>query len=76
MIHQIEFEEAKTNLRALMDAALKGEKVFIKKNNHFGIQLVPRELPTSKRLFGSAKGLIEIMDDFDAPLDDFNEYIK
>lgn len=28
-----------------------------------------------KRQFGSAKGLIKISDDFDAPLDDFEEYM-
>ncbi len=28
-----------------------------------------------KRQFGSAKGLINIADDFDAPLEDFKEYM-
>lgn len=28
-----------------------------------------------KRQFGSAKGLIKISDDFDAPLEDFKEYM-
>lgn len=28
-----------------------------------------------KRQFGSAKGLIKISDDFDAPLNDFKEYM-
>lgn len=27
-----------------------------------------------KRVFGSAKGLIKIADDFDAPLEDFKDY--
>jgi hypothetical protein len=27
-----------------------------------------------KRVFGSAKGLIKLADDFDAPLDDFGDY--
>ena len=31
MIHQIGFEEAKTNLLDLIEAAIKGEQVFIKK---------------------------------------------
>jgi hypothetical protein len=33
-------------------------------------------MPESKPHFGSAKGLVTFMsDDFDAPLDDFNEYM-
>ena len=74
MIHQIDFEEAKDHLRDLIEAALKGEQVFIKKDNHFGVQLVPRELPKFHRQFGSAKGKIEMADDFDAPLDDLQAY--
>jgi len=31
-------------------------------------------LKTKKRVFGSAKGLIKIADDFDAPLEDFGDY--
>ena len=76
MIHQIGFEEAKTNLLDLIEAAIKGEQVFIKKDSRFGVQLVPRELPQLKRQFGSAKGLIKMDDDFDAPLDDFREHEK
>ncbi len=76
MIHQIDYEEAKISLYDLIESAINGEKIFIKTNNNFGVQLVPRELPKPKRQFGSAKGLIEIADDFDAPLDDFHEYTK
>ena len=35
----------------------------------------PRERPR-KRTFGSAKGLIEMADDFDEPLEDFREYME
>ncbi len=31
--------------------------------------------PRRQRIFGSAKGLIRIADDFDEPLDDFQEYM-
>lgn len=72
MIHQIDFEEAKDHLRYLIEAALKGEQVFIKKDNHLGVQLVPRKLPKFHRQFGSAKGLIKISDDFDEPFDAYD----
>jgi prevent-host-death family protein len=31
--------------------------------------------PQKRRQFGSAKGLIKMSDDFDAPLEDFKEYM-
>jgi antitoxin (DNA-binding transcriptional repressor) of toxin-antitoxin stability system len=74
MIHQYTTSEAKKRLKDLVDAALRGETVRIVKDNHSGVELVP--LPPSKgpRKFGSAKGLIIMSDDFNAPLADFDEY--
>ena len=74
MMQQVGFEEAKKKLRDLIEAAITGEQVFIKKDNHFGVQLVPCKLPKTKRQFGSAKGLIKMANNFNAPLDDFNKY--
>lgn len=37
--------------------------------------LVKHQINTSERKPGLAKGLIQISDDFDAPLDDFREYM-
>ena len=40
-------------------------------------QLQINKKPASKRQYGCMKGLIVSMaDDFDAPLDDFNEYMQ
>jgi Protein of unknown function (DUF2281) len=36
----------------------------------------PKSLPTKRRQFGCAKGKIKMASDFDAPLDDFNEYMS
>jgi hypothetical protein len=32
-------------------------------------------IPRAPRVFGSARGLFRIADDFDAPLDEFREYM-
>ncbi len=34
-----------------------------------------REISITEREFGYAKGQVRLSDDFDAPLDDFNEYM-
>ncbi len=38
-------------------------------------RFVKLDKPKHKRQFGSAKGLIAMADDFDEPLDDFQEYM-
>ena len=73
---QISLEEAQLKLPDLVNAVLQGEKVYIQKDNKKIIQLLPviSDRPSPK--FGNAKGLIEMADDFDAPLTDFNEYMQ
>lgn len=72
---QVTLDEAKEQLPALIEAALGGEEVLITRNGH-SVRLVPCE-EKPRRKAGSAKGLITyIADDFDAPLEDFKEYME
>ena len=76
MIHT-NLDEARVHLRALLDAALRGEQVFIASEDTEGtqiVQLVAVKRHARRPRFGSARGLISVADDFDAPLDDFAEY--
>ena len=66
-MHKVKLDEAKIRLLDLVEAAIKGEDVFILKDNQQTVQLVPVELPKRRPQFGNAKGLIEMTDDF-APL--------
>ena len=71
---QVNIHEAKTNLSKLIDKVLKGESVIISKSNKPVVKLVLVDEMKNKRCLGTAKGLINISDDFDAPLDEFKEY--
>ena len=75
MIHQIKQSELPKKLWTLVDAALRGEPVFITRDDQSMVQLVPLKLNLHSRKAGSAKGMVKMFDDFDAPLDDFAEYI-
>jgi len=55
---------------------MQGKEVFIVKDTSQMVQLVPVEPPIRHAQFGSAKGLIELAADFDAPLDDLDEYMS
>ncbi len=66
-------DEAQTHLAQLVEAAAAGEEIFIT-NQGVSVQLVPRAMQKRARQFGSARGLISLSPDFDAPLNDFIEY--
>ncbi|MFH1859673.1 MAG: type II toxin-antitoxin system prevent-host-death family antitoxin [bacterium] len=74
-MYQISANEAKTHLSNLIDAAIRGEEVLIK-NHQWIVRLVPVEESKWCPRFGSARGLIEMANDFDAPLVDFEEYMS
>jgi len=73
-MHQVNIEEAKDHLPDLIDAAVKGEEIVITKDDQHRVKLVPIQNTKARPQFGSGKGLITMSDDFDAPLEDFEEY--
>ena len=75
-MHKIDLEEAKKHLSDLIDTAVKGEEVIITKDDQHIVKLVPISATKPHPQFGSAKGLITMSDDFDEPLEDFEEYMK
>ncbi len=76
-MHQVTLEEAGNKLSQLIEQANNGEEIVITRDNIAVAKLVPvlaRDKP--RRQPGSAKGIITYMaDDFDAPLDDFKDYM-
>ncbi len=73
---QLNIAEAKAHFSEIIQKALLGEEVIIAKGNHPIVKIVPLVSPTNKRIPGSGKGqLIQMAEDFDAPLEDFKEYM-
>jgi prevent-host-death family protein len=75
-MQKLGIQEAKSRLRDLIEDAMQGQEVFIVKSSSQIVQLVPVEPPIRHPQFGSARGLIELSDDFDAPLEDLSEYMQ
>jgi prevent-host-death family protein len=75
-MHEVDLKEAQIRLSDLIDEAINGEEVVISKGERRVVRLVPVSGNGGRPVFGSAKGLIEISEDFDAPLDDFQPYMK
>jgi antitoxin (DNA-binding transcriptional repressor) of toxin-antitoxin stability system len=75
-MHQVTIHEAKTNLSRLIQAALAGEEVVIAKGKQPLVKLVVVPELRQQRRIGGAEGIVLfVADDFDAPLEDFSEYM-
>ncbi len=66
----VNIHDAKTHFSKLLKRVLKGEEVIIARAGQPIARLSPLPPKRGKRVPGSAKGLITIADDFDAPLPD------
>lgn len=70
-MQQVTIEQAKVNLTILIEAALKGEEIIIEQAEK-AVKLVPFQLHKPRPQFGSAKGLIKVEDNFDAPIYEYS----
>ncbi|MGB9751022.1 MAG: prevent-host-death protein [Roseiflexus castenholzii] len=70
-MQRVNVEEVTRRLPDLIDAALRGEVILIAANDHQTVRLIPVRQTRKPRRLGSAKGMIHMADDFDAPLEDF-----
>lgn len=75
MVVNVNYDEVKTKISELIEAALRGDKVIITKNGEQIVQLVPIKTAHRRRKFGSAKGKIKFVKGYDEPLADFREYM-
>lgn len=72
----VTIHEAKTHLSRLIREALTGEEIIIARGREPLVRITPIKSAIIERQFGCAKGIVEyISDDFDAPLDDFQDYM-
>jgi antitoxin (DNA-binding transcriptional repressor) of toxin-antitoxin stability system len=73
---QIDLEKAAGCLPQLIVQVMRGEEVIITKDDAPVAKLVGYARPRRRPVFGSARGLVTIADDFDETLEDFKEYME
>lgn len=74
VISRIELDQVAEHLPELIEEVQRGGEVVLTQGDEPVAKLTKYQTPVGKRRLGTAKGLITIADDFDAPLDDFAEY--
>lgn len=71
-MHRVDPKEAESHLAELVAEAADGEEVVITRSDGASFKIVPVVGTLPK--FGSARGLVEMSEDFDEPLEDFEAY--
>lgn len=74
-MHDIDVDQAKIRFSELIEQTINGNEVIITKGGQPIVKLIAITKPGKKRHFGSAKNYIKISNDFDEPLEDFQEYM-
>jgi antitoxin (DNA-binding transcriptional repressor) of toxin-antitoxin stability system len=72
---QIALVEAQQRLTELVEAIGRGQEFIITLEGKPVARMSAASDVRPARRFGSARGKIEIADDFDAPLEDFGDYV-
>ena len=75
----ITIQEAQSNLSQLIQQLANGDEIIITENEQPVARLLAIEKPTERkpRRLGTMKGtVLYIAPDFDAPLEDFREYME
>ena len=73
--HAIDLRQAQSRLAELVQEAVRGEEVILTDGGEPVAKIIPIDRAQGPREFGSARGLIHMADDFDAPLEEFREYM-
>jgi prevent-host-death family protein len=74
-MQSIEVEIAQSKLKQLLEKVEQGDEVVLTDHDVPVAKIVSLKSEAVTPHFGSAKGLIKLTDDFDAPLEDFKEYM-
>ncbi len=75
-MQQVDWEKVPLELSRLLERALAGEEVVITRDDQPVLKLTRVSTAKPRRRPGSAKGLIVMADDFDAPIEDFDPYLS
>ena len=75
-IEEIGAFEAKTHLSAILEKVANGATFYITRRGKRIAELKPIEARRKRPIPGLWRGKIWMADDFDAPLEDFKEYME
>lgn len=73
----VSIKEAQANLTELIHQLSPGEELIVTEDNQPVARIISSRVPSGERKLGTMPGTVLYMaPDFDAPLDDFREYMQ
>ena len=72
---KLTLNEAQSQLSDLLKAASKGEQVIIQNHEGQDFQLISLAPTVKHPQYGSAKGIVKMLDNFDDPIEEFENYM-
>jgi prevent-host-death family protein len=73
--HAIDVKHAQDRLPSLVEQAAEDGEVILTRDGQPVAKIIPISRVRKPRQFGSARGLIRMAEDFDAPLEEFKDYM-
>ena len=73
---QLDITQAKADISKVLDLAIGGEEIVITQDDKPVAKISPITSALRPLKRGSAKGKVWMSDDFDEPLEDFQEYME
>ena len=70
----VNLKDAETQLAKLIEAAAEGEDVIITRSDGTAFKIVPVASAGVTPKFGSARGLVKVLENFDEPVEAFEDY--
>lgn len=72
---QLNLNEAQNQLPELLKAVSEGQQVIIQNNEGQDFQLISIPPTVKHPQYGSAKGIVKMLDNFDDPIEEFENYV-
>ena len=73
---RITIDIAQKELPELIEDVMLGGHILIMRDKTAVAEIIPVSGPKHAPVFGSARGMIDMAENFDSPLTDFDEYLK
>jgi len=72
---QLTLNEAQNQLPEILKAAAEGQQVIIQNHDGKNFQIISLPFSSQHSHYGSAKGIVKMLDNFDDPIENFEDYM-
>jgi antitoxin (DNA-binding transcriptional repressor) of toxin-antitoxin stability system len=72
---KLTLNEAQNQLPNILKAVAEGQQVIIQNHDGKNFEIIFLPVASQSPQYGSAKGIVKMLDNFDDPIEDFEDYM-